>query len=432
LSDSSALTYAPDTATNLNNLIYVLTSQGVVTVSETGVGVISRNIENKIQEVANAKFNYKLMSWGMASESDRCYIIWLPEKLADTSATQAFRYNTFTRTWTRWTKPANCGVVNPSDDKIYLGDASGRPYVLKERKNFERQDYADREIVRSIGSGAISGVEIVLSSVTELGVGDVITQIQYLDINKFNRLLKKLDRDSLTSNDYISLKATTGDSLATKLLQLCTKLQADGIMVPTSSNSNSATVIRDDFNAIVNYLNSPSSSTGFKNYKTVVDVLTYESLITAVNPRTNTITVNLMNKFIQGDVSLFKGIKCLVQYAPQHFGKPESTKQISEGTFIFDQNNFWSGTMAYASDRSFDFKSIEFIGRGPGYWDGYSWANAVYGGGGNEVPVRTLIPIDKSRCRYLHVQFSHINAREEWKLIGVSLEPREVSTRGYR
>ncbi len=432
LSDSSALTFAPDTATNLNNLIYVLTSQGVATVSETGVGIISRNIENKIQEVANAKFNYKLMSWGMSSESDRCYLIWLPEKTTDTFATQAFRYNTFTRTWTRWTKPANCGVVNPSDDKIYLGDASGRPYVVKERKNFERQDYADREIIRIIGSSAISESTIILSSVTELEPGDVITQVQYLDINKFNRLLKKLDRDFLPSSDYISLKATTGDSFATKLLQLSTKLQGEGVMVPTSSNSNSATVIRDDFNAIVNYLNSPAASTGFKNYKTVTDVLTYETLITAVNSKTNTITVNFMTKFVQGDVSLFKAIKCLVQYAPQHFGKPESTKQVSEGTFIFDQNNFWGGTMAYASDRSFDFKSIEFSGRGPGYWDGYSWANAVFGGGGNEVPVRTLVPIDKARCRYLHVQFSHKNAREEWKLIGVSLEPREVSTRGYR
>ena len=139
-----------------------------------------------------------------------------------------------------------------------------------------------------------------------------------------------------------------------------------------------------------------------------------------------------MNKFIQGDVSLFKAIKCLVQYAPQHFGKPESTKQVSEGTFIFDQNNFWGGTMAYASDRSFDFASIQFNGRGPGYWDGYSWANVTFGGEGNEVPVRTLVPMDKARCRYLHVQFIHGNAREEWKLIGVSLEPREVSTRGYR
>jgi hypothetical protein len=434
LSDSSALTYAPDTATNLNNLIYVLTSQGVVTVSETGVGVISRNIENKIQEVTNAKFNYKLMSWGMSSESDRCYLLWLPEKTTDEYATQAFRYNTFTRTWTRWTKPANCGVVNPADDKIYLGDASGRPYVLRERKNFERQDYADREIVKSIGFAAISGLTYTLSSVIDLSAGDVLTQLQYLDINKFNRFLKKLDRDNFSASPvkYITLAATTGDNLASKLDDVTAKLQADGIMVPSSSSSNTAVDIRDDFNAIVDYLNDPISGTNLKNYKSVIDELVYEVLITSVNAKNNTIQVKFTNKFVQGDVSVFKGIECLVEYAPQHFGKPESTKQVAEGTWIFDQNNFWGGSVAYSSDRSFDFSSIDFSGKGPGYWDGYNWANVTFGGEGNEVPIRTLIPRDKSRCRYLHVQYAHINAREQWKLIGVSLEPREVSTRGYR
>lgn len=434
LSDSSALTYAPDTATNLNNLIYVLTSQGVVTVSETGVGVISRNIENKIQEVTNSKFDYKLMSWGMASESDRCYLLWLPERTNDNYATQAFRYNTFTRTWTRWTKPANCGVVNPNDDKIYIGDASGRPYVLQERKNYERQDFADREIVRSIGASAISGLTYKLSSVTDLTAGDVLTQRQYLDINKFNRLLKKLDADNFSSNPvkYITLKAIIGDSLGNKLQELTTKLQSDGVAVSMPSGSDDYLDVRDDFNEIVDYLNNPISGTNFKNYKKAEDLLTYEVLITGVNLRDNYITVKFTNKFVQGEVSIFKGIKCLVEYAPQHFGKPESTKQVSEGTFIFDQNNFWGGSVAYSSDRSFDFKSIDFSGKGPGYWDGYNWANVTFGGQGNEVPVRTLVPLDKARCRYLHVQFSHTNAREKWKLIGVSLEPREVSTRGYR
>jgi hypothetical protein len=433
LSDSSALTYAPDTATNLNNLIYVLTSQGVVTVSETGVGVISRNIEDKIQEIANAKFDYKLTSWGMSSESDRCYLLWLPVKTTDAYATQAFRYNTFTRNWTRWTKPANCGVVNPADDKIYLGDSSGRPYVLKERKNFERQDYADREIVRVIGANAINGTTYTISSVAELEPGDSLVQQQYLDINKFNRFLKKLDRDSLLSNDYYSsLVTSTGDSLASKLSSVAAKLTLDGLTIPPLSGTENFEDIRDDFNSIVDALNSPGSIASFKNYKKALDLLVYETLVTDVIARDNKISVKFSTKFVQGEVSFFKSIKCLVRYAPQHFGKPESTKQVSEGTFIFDQNNFWGGSVGYSSDRSYDFSTITFSGRGPGYWDGYSWANVTFGGEGNEVPVRTLIPKDKSRCRYLHVQFIHSNAREEWKLIGVSLEPREVSTRGYR
>jgi len=437
LCDSSALTFAPDTAVNLNNLVYVLTSQGVVTVSETGVQVMSRNIENKIQEVTNSKFDYKLMSWGMSSESDRCYLLWLPEKTTDGYATQAFRYNTFTRAWTRWTKPANCGVINPLDDKMYLGDSSGRPYVLQERKNFERQDHSDREIIRNIVANSTMEQTYTLSSSTELSAGDVLTQLQYLDINKFNRFLKKLDRDGFSSHTsetekYITLKASAGDSLGVKLQEVEVKLLSDGIIIPPSSGSDIAIDIATNFNAIVSILNLPATSTNFKDYKLVTDPLTYEVLIIGVNTALNTITVKSENKFIAGNVSIFKGIKCIVQYAPQHFGKPESTKQISEGTFIFDQNNFWGGSIAYSSDRSYDFKSIDVQGRGPGYWDGYNWANATFGGGGNEVPFRTFVPSDKARCRYLHVQFTHINAREQWKLIGVSLEPREVSSRGYR
>jgi hypothetical protein len=155
-------------------------------------------------------------------------------------------------------------------------------------------------------------------------------------------------------------------------------------------------------------------------------------LITAVNKNSNVITVKLTNNFVVGDFTVYKAIPTKVQYVPQHFGKPETMKQIPEGSFIFDQNNFWGGTVGYSTDRSYDFETYAFESRGPGYWDGFKWGEATWGGEGNEVPVRTLVPREKSRCRYVHVQFMHTNAREKWRLLGVSLEPREVSTRGYR
>ena len=433
LVDNSALTLAPDTAVNLNNLIYVLTTQGVVTASETGVGVISRNIENKIQEVANSKFNYKLTSWGVASESDRCYLIWLPSQIPNVLATQAYRYNTFTRTWTRWTKPANCGVVNPADDKIYLGDASGRHYVLRERKNFERQDYADRDFERSFGADFMTGLTYTISSTLDVETGDVITQDQYVDINKFNRLLKKLDRDSLASDNYYSsLVMAAGDNMSTSIQALYVKLVADGIAVPALVGGNTALELQADYNSVIDYLNNPASGTGFKNYKTADDLLVYETLITGVSSSTSSITVKFSTHFLEGNFSVFKAIKCKVQYVPQHFGKPEVTKQITDATFIFDQTNFWGGTVGFSSDRSYDFETRSFVLKGPGNWAGFTWDGVTWGGEGNEVPFRTLVPRNKSRCRYMHIQFSHGNAREKWRLLGVSLEPREVSVRGYR
>lgn len=436
LMDSSALILAPDAVTTLNNLVYALTSQGVVGASDTGVQVISRNIEDKINEVVNNKYNYKYVSWAMASESDRSLLVYLPTRTIDTVATQAYRYNTFTRTWTRWTKAATCGVVLLAKDKIYLGSGeSSRAYVLEERKGLERQDYADRDFVRTIGSTSVNELNVTLSSVGDVSTGDVITQIQYLDINKFNRFLKKLDSDSLLTSDYYAtLKALSGDNLANALLSLAVKINIDlsPYSVPTPTGINSPTAIRDDFNAIVASLNNPGSGTAFKNYKQATDLLSYESLITSVNIKTSTITLNSITPWLSGDVTIYKAIACDVEYAPQHFGRPELLKQISEGTYIFDQSNFFGGTVGYASDRSLDFTTYPFSANGPSYWNGFNWGDTVYGGLGNEVPVRTLIPQNKQVCRYLHVKFQHSNSREKWRLLGVSLEPKEISTRGYR
>jgi GR25 family glycosyltransferase involved in LPS biosynthesis len=70
---------------------------------------------------------------------------------------------------------------------------------------------------------------------------------------------------------------------------------------------------------------------------------------------------------------------------------------------------------------------------------GLSWERipAIYGkdykgGEGSDVPLRTLIPLSKQRCRHLIMRFIHENARESFKLVGISAEPREISTRGYR
>jgi hypothetical protein len=161
-------------------------------------------------------------------------------------------------------------------------------------------------------------------------------------------------------------------------------------------------------------------------------LITYEVLVQAVTPSTNTVTVNFVPWLLQGAIEIYKGIPVEVEWAAQHFGSPESTKQIDKGTLIFDQGTIYGGTIAYSSDRSADFQEIAFTMSGPGFWASFPWLDSVFGGGGNEVPVITLIPRDKSRCRYLHVKFKHVNAREQFKLLGISLEPREVSKRGYR
>ena len=437
LIDNSAILTAPDTAVVLNNLIFCLSTQGIVSISDSGVSIVARNIEDQVKKVTTFAYNYKTASFGVSYESDRAYLIWLPTNKADTVATQCYRYSTITNTWTRWTMSNTCGIVNYlGDDRMYLGGA-GRNYILQERKNNERQDAADRDFTRQIGTTSVSDTKITLSTVQDITAGDVITQDQYLTVPKFNRMLKKLDSDSgpALSTYVANFSSTQGSNLANILLALVVQLNSDANLFgafTTPSGLNTKEALQTDYNLLISEMNGSTSGTTFKDYKQVTDLIIYEVEILEVNSLGNRVNVDRATWFIQGDVQVFKAITTEVEYAPQHFGKPEEFKQITEGTIIFDQGTISNATIGYASDRSLNFVDIAFKLDGPGFWACFPWSAIPWGGSSNERGQRTLIPQNKARCRYLHVRFKHSVARQQYKLLGISLEPRAFSTKAYR
>lgn len=437
LFDNSTFILAPDSAEVLNNQIYLLTSQGVSAVSETGVSVISRPIEREILNLTTNNYDYKYTTFGLTSESDRAYHLWMPTLTTDTVATQCYRYNTFTRSWTRWTKTNTCGVLNPGDDKIYLG-AGDVAYLEQERKNKERQDYSDREYDLSFPNGFFrgSGTELSISSTAQAEVGDVVWQEQYITVANFNRLLRKLDSDpGLDDTDYFSsLRVSGGDNLAQALISLVSKIDSDDTTTPytTPSGTNTKIALRDDFNDFVSELNLAASETFFKNYKQITVPVEYEVYIIAVNRNTNVVTVNIPVPFQQGAFTLFKAINTSTSWAPAHFGDPYALKQISEGTVMFDQDNFYKGTISYKSDISQHFEEIDRAAEGPGFWGQAHWGEQIWGGGASDAPMRTLIPRNKQRCRYLSCKFDHAIARENFRIVGVSFKPRVTGNKAYR
>lgn len=226
--DFSSQVLAADTLVVLNNQIYGLSIQGVITVTDTGVSVISRPIEDKLLKVIRQGFNYKTASFGVSYETDRSYLLWTVTQSTDTVATQAFRYNTFTNTWTRWDNTQTCGIVNFADDKMYLG-AGDKNFIEKERKTLTRKDYADRQFDLNIQLNGINDTTIKLNSVTEVEVGDVLLQPQYLTADQFNRLLMKLDLDTgVTDSNYFStLQYLAGTDMRASLVLLAQKLDLD-------------------------------------------------------------------------------------------------------------------------------------------------------------------------------------------------------------
>lgn len=173
--DTSTRIIAPDSAAVVNNQIFCLADQGIVAISDVGVQVMSRPIENQIIDLISENFTkLKTLSYGIAYETDRKYILNTITLSADNYCTKAFVYNTFTQAWTTMVKDSVHGFLNPADDKLYLCNPNDK-YVIQERKALDFTDFADEELD---GYSVISssGKNVVLNSVSGLAVGYLLYQ----------------------------------------------------------------------------------------------------------------------------------------------------------------------------------------------------------------------------------------------------------------
>jgi len=240
LFDTSTKIVAGDSVDVANNNIYLWTTQGIMTVSEAGANIISRSIDVEILKLATAQFtNFKTATWGVGYDSDNSYTVYTVQKVSDTIATIGYRYGNLTNSWTRVIKSPTCGVVNPKDDKLYLG-AGDLNVIEQERKDFARTDHTDREITTTLTSGNYleSGSVLQFATLPDVEIGDAVVQEQRLTIFEFNTLLKKLDTDGgaggvIDTNYFSLLQAIGGSDLRLKLadsspsLGLAAKLDAD-------------------------------------------------------------------------------------------------------------------------------------------------------------------------------------------------------------
>lgn len=237
LFDSSTILIAPDSLDVSNNNLYCWTQQGIVAVSESGVENVSRAIDTDILRLASSQFtNFSTVTWGVGYESDNSYLVFTVVSTDDDYAHVGYRYSTLTKSWTTYDKQNTCGVVNPVDDKLYLG-AGESNYIEQERKDFTRLDFADYEIDDELAVGMYQndGSTIEFAAVSDYAIGDVLYQNQYLTIFQYNALLLKLDIDTgvadttyaslLTQEAACNMRTALADPSVT--IGLAAKLDAD-------------------------------------------------------------------------------------------------------------------------------------------------------------------------------------------------------------
>lgn len=433
--DNSTILTNYDSPAVLNNQVYCLTNQGVVSISDTGISVVSRQIENLFIPLVQYP-HFMSATFGISYESDRSYLLFTLSNSTDTKSTVCYRYNVFTNAWTKWDVEKTCGLIN--SDILYLGAADTNK-IEQERKNFARTDYADREESRTLNTASVNGTAVSIGSITNVSVGDVLLQTQYLTIYQLNQLLEKLDNDTgVTDSDYVSLlEAVPGDNLRDILTSLATKLDAD-VGVADSSHSaaisaytNSFSDTQAAFNVIINKLNA-NITVNYTNYALSSGTVDYESVITAVTSSTNVVTTAFANNFIAGPVTIFNHIPLSATWNVQTFGNPEIFKQVSEAKFIFDRTDFSEATLSFSSDISPSQEEITFTQYGNGAFGSQNFNRAHFGGNGDRSPLRTYVPRNKQRCRLLIPKITHAIAREHMSVLGYSIQFKAYSGKAYR
>jgi hypothetical protein len=169
LFDNTTSLIATESAVEMNNQIYCYTDQGIVAVSDNGIQIISRQIEDQIQQ-AEILSNFQTLSFGVGYEVDRKYIFYCKAIETDTYPTHAYVFNFFTNAWTKYINNRSCGIT--FDNKLYMGGVDG--YIYRERKQLNSSDYVDD--VYNVTINSIAGNVITLASATNVTVNMVLSK----------------------------------------------------------------------------------------------------------------------------------------------------------------------------------------------------------------------------------------------------------------
>lgn len=162
---------AQNTVALLANQAYMLSDQGIVAISDQGVSVVSRDIEQAIIPLIPLS-GTSSYSYAVPYESERSLIVSVPTSSTDTETTQSYVYNVFTKAWTRWTFGVSAGIVLGSTDKMYFAKNSVTLY--SERKSLDATDFTDADTTITIDS--IGATSVTITSSVQPVEGDSISK----------------------------------------------------------------------------------------------------------------------------------------------------------------------------------------------------------------------------------------------------------------
>lgn len=163
----------PDTAVSLNAGVWMLSTQGIVSISDGGVDAKSIPLDNQLNALIGGNLAaLSQVSFGIGYESDRKYILAVPSEDL-TYCDIEYNFNYVTTAFTTWSRNFYYGYINKVEDRLYVSRADPTNFsVSMERDTQTYQDYVDEAV--SVTIVGISGTLITLSSANGIKAGDIL------------------------------------------------------------------------------------------------------------------------------------------------------------------------------------------------------------------------------------------------------------------
>ncbi len=168
----------PDTACAFNSAVWMLSNQGVVSVSDGGVEAKSPPIDDKFNYLlGSALDSLTQYSFAVGYEAQRKYIISVPDLEGQTFTPTQYVFNYVTNSWTSMDRPLHAAFIHSKEEKLYISRAGAYPFngLSKERKNGTYTDYADEALDVTI-SAIVSPTVYTLAVIDGIEVGDLLYQ----------------------------------------------------------------------------------------------------------------------------------------------------------------------------------------------------------------------------------------------------------------
>lgn len=170
--DLNAILLAPECVTVGNNTCYAYLDTGFAAITDNAVTIISIPIKDQLLAIQGTALDETIaLSHAQSYDTEGKIFFWVPESDGDTFSEKAWVYDFYNEEFVEWSVPALSAVIY--DKKLYLGDPSTNK-VKVERKTLTFQDICDYG--QSVTIVSQTTVTLVLSSVTDMAPGDILSQ----------------------------------------------------------------------------------------------------------------------------------------------------------------------------------------------------------------------------------------------------------------